>query len=209
MSGAEGSIESPSPSLAGTLFRCAAWAIVDTDSHSATHSWFAEDVSSVKDQMVQSAAVDLTGVTIGRLTFWHRYSTESTFDGGVLEYSVDGGTSWFDMLEGDGAAIPANADRFLANGYNSTLDDRYSNPLPGRSAWSGSSGDWVLTEVDISDLAGNSVMFRWRMGCDASVSADGWWFDDITVLESLACTNEILFIDGFESGDTSAWSVVH
>jgi len=186
-----------------------AWAIVDTDSHSTTHSWFAEDLSSLKDQIVQGTDVDLTGAPAGELAFWHRYDTEPGYDGGVLEYSVDAGASWHDILDGDGGSIPANPDRFLTNGYNSTLGTGYSNPLPGRSAWSGTITSWVQTEVDLTDFAGTTVRFRWRIGCDASVSRNGWWLDDITVLEGSACQNEVIFLDDFESGDTSAWSVVN
>ena len=31
------------------------------------------------------------------LVFWHRFAFENGYDGGVLETSIDGGTSWQDI----------------------------------------------------------------------------------------------------------------
>jgi hypothetical protein len=181
------------------------WSQVTSDSHSPTHSWFVSDQAQVKDQvLLQNGAVAIgAGAT---LEFWHRHNSESTFDGGVLEYSTDGGATWFDILAGNGGAVPANPGRFLANGYNSVLSTGFSNPLPGRNAWSGDNGAWQKVQVDLADFAGTSVNFRWRFGCDSSVSDEGWYVDDVRIFVPQACTGGLLFADGFESGDTSAWS---
>ena len=69
------------------------------------------------------------------LSFWQRYDTEPNFDGHVLEYSLDGGTTWSDILAAQGT-VPANLNRFLLNGYNSTISTAFQNPLGGRRAWS-------------------------------------------------------------------------
>jgi hypothetical protein len=140
------------------------------------------------------------------LIFWHRFNTESGFDGGVLEYSLDEGATWVDILEASGS-VPANPDRFLQNGYNSTLSTCCSNPIPGRDAWSGDSGGWQRVIVELSDFAGEKPQFRWRIGCDSSVSDEGWYVDDVDVLQGSECGSSVLFADGFESGDTSRWSL--
>ena len=104
----------------------------------------------------------------------------------MLEYSVNGGATWYDILAGNGSTIPANPDRFLQGGYTSTISTAYGNPIGGRQAWSGGLVDWQEVIVDLTDLAGESVMLRWRLGTDSSVSNVGWWVDDVSVLQGSA-----------------------
>lgn len=171
------------------------WGLDTAASNSPTTSFFVEEQDSVKDEVLATASA----MTIGPgavLEFWHDHDTEATFDGGVLEYSTNG-TTWNDIND--------TPDRFLEGGYNSTLSSGFSNPLPNRDAWSGDSNGWVRVQVDLSDFNGQSLFFRWRFGCDSSVSDVGWRVDDIRVFSGSSC-GELLFTDGFESSNTSAWS---
>lgn len=166
-----------------------AWSIATSQSQSGTHAWFCSDESSVKDQVVETVTpIAIPAFVSGTLQFESYYNTESTYDGGVLEYSTNGGSSWQDILAGDGGSVAANSGRILTNGYNSTISTSYSSPIGGRSAWSGNSGGFLLTQVDLTDLAGNTVLFRWRMACDSSVAATGWWLDDVVVSYGSDCT---------------------
>lgn len=182
------------------------WSRVTTSSHSPANSQFCADQNFVKDQrLVMNRSVDLTGAPSGTLKFWHRFDMETNWDGGVLEYSVNGGASWFDILAGNGGSIPANTMRFIQGSYSLTLNSS-SNPIGGRQAWSGASSGWEQVIVDLADFAGQSVLFRWRLGCDSSVSDIGWWVDDVNVLQGSNCDSAAIFEDGFESADTSRWS---
>jgi hypothetical protein len=110
--------------------------------------------------------------TQATLSFYQLYNLEANaavaYDGGVLEISTDG-TSWAD---------PA----FITGGYNRTLEGCVSqNPLGGRNAWSGNSGDWIQTTVDLMAYRGRSVLFRFRLGTDQTGAATGWWVDDVMV----------------------------
>ncbi|MEM7051445.1 MAG: hypothetical protein AAF604_17375 [Acidobacteriota bacterium] len=185
------------------------WALVTDFSTSAPTSWFAPDTPDIGDQRIELVGDTALASGAGLLRFWHRFNTEATYDGGVLEYSVDAGASWFDILAANGGAIPDNADRFLANGYTATIRaTATTNPAAGRDAWSGNNGsDFVQVVVDLADFAGTSVRFRWRMTSDASVSRDGWWVDDVEVIEGSVCNDpSLIFADSFESGDTTAWT---
>jgi hypothetical protein len=164
------------------------WALVTTASHSPTHAFFVDDPAVVTDRSLQTAQA--VGIGAGaRLEFWHRYVTEATYDGGVLEYSTNGGASWFDILAGNGSSVPANPARFLANGYDGHLSTQYSNPLGGRQAWNGNSGAaFEKVTVDLGDFAGVSARFRWRFGSDTSISATGWWVDDVRIDQGSACS---------------------
>lgn len=160
-----------------------AWSIVSSASNSPTQSWFVSDQSVIKDQVLQlSGAVAIPAGASATLEFFHNYNTESTFDGGVLEYSTNGGSTWEDILTG-------NSSRISENGYNSTISTSYGSPIGGRQAWSGNSGGFLRTTVDLADFAGNSVTFRWRMACDNSVSSTGWWVDDLTISTSGTCSS--------------------
>ena len=186
------------------------WSITSGDSHSPPGAWFVSDEPSVKDQLLEIAEDAVASAASTMLRFWHRFDTEDFYDGGVLEYSTDGGASWFDILSGNGAAIPEDPARFLANGYNSTLSTCCSNPLPGRAAWSGSSGGWQEVSVDLSDFAGHALRLRWRMGNDGSISGVGWWVDDVELRGVSSCplrSRGSMFNDSFETGNMGLWTL--
>lgn len=146
------------------------WVQTTSLSNSPTHSWFADDIASVSDSTLTMPIVTALPAN-AKLRFAHYVASESGFDGGVLEYAVGGG-AWTDA----GSLI-------VAGGYNATISTSYSSPIGGRSAWAGSLG-WVDTELDLASLAGQDVAFRWRFATDSSVSADGWYVDDVEVVSS-------------------------
>jgi hypothetical protein len=120
------------------------------------------------------------------LSFFHRFDTESTFDGHVLEYSLDG-TTWVDILAGAGG-VPPNLNRFLQGPYNATISSSFGSPIGGRRAWSGAFATWQQVRVDMADFAGRDVMMRIRFASDNSVSDVGVWVDDITYRFPGECT---------------------
>lgn len=65
---------------------------------------------------------------------------------------------------------------------------------------------WVLESVPLPGLDGAAdARIRFRLESDVGTTRDGWHIDDVT-LE--AATSAVIFADGFESGDTGAWSSV-
>ncbi|RME51335.1 MAG: hypothetical protein D6795_08445, partial [Deltaproteobacteria bacterium] len=143
------------------------WNLVTTDAHSPEHSWFAQDVSTITDQYLDFGPFLVPeGAWFG---FHHRYALESPYDGGVIEISVDG------------APFADAASRIRSNGYTHQISTNYGSPIGGRRAFSGSSGGFVETVLDLSDLAGSEIVVRFRLATDSSVSAEGWYVDDIAV----------------------------
>ena len=114
------------------------------------------------------------------LSFWHRVATESTFDGGVLEFSTDNGATW-----------STTDPTFITGGYNATISTGFGSPIAGRHAWSGtigSTGNFVNVQVNLMSYAGQAnLRFRFREANDSSVTATGWWVDDVTVTLGLPC----------------------
>ena len=41
--------------------------------------------------------------------------------------------------------------------------------------------------VSLADFTGASIYLRWRLACDSSVAASGWWIDDVSVSASSPC----------------------
>jgi hypothetical protein len=153
------------------------WERVDTNAYSPTQSWFVADIASVSDAvLVMEPLTDLAANS--ELRFWHRINAENNYDGGVLEYRVDGG-AWQDA----GTLITRGA-------YNSTISTSYDSPIGGREAWSGDNGDWQEVTADLSSLAGGTVELRWRFATDSSVDDEGWWIDDVRVEATSYTCNE-------------------
>ena len=132
-------------------------------------SWFAPDPGIESDLWVRTASpIAVAGNPT--LTFWHDYNTEPGYDGGVVEISSDGGSSWSDL----GSAM-------TANGYNSSLSSCCGNPLGGRQAFTGNGGGYLQTSVDLSAWSGEQVLLRWRLGSDSSVPGTGWYLDNVEI----------------------------
>ena len=178
------------------------FAIVTTAAHTGTKSAFAPAPNVLAESTMATTAA-FTPAAGATFEFWQRYAMENGFDGGVLEYSLDG-TTWFDILAGNGGAIAANPQRFLEGGYVARLSDVTSgNVLAGRDAWTGTQGTFVRTRVDLGDFAGTSMRLRFRVGTDSSFAPpnNGWWIDDVVRYGANACTvppPDALFANGFE-----------
>jgi Zn-dependent metalloprotease/alpha-tubulin suppressor-like RCC1 family protein len=125
----------------------------------------------------------LTGfyVPVGAtLRFDHSYDFEayynasgsaitSAYDGGIVEYSLDSGSTWVD-------AKPL----FVTNGYNSTLIvSKNTNVLAGRTAFSGLSNGYISSKLILSSLAGKHIRFRFRVTTDRYVTNRGWYIDNV------------------------------
>ena len=177
------------------------WAITATNPHSGTSQFHAGDPGTVSDQRLVSPAVVLpTGQDPVVLKFWHVPDLEvsgetACFDGGILEVSTNGGGTW--------TQVP-NAS-LLVGPYRGAVSASFANPLAGLEAWCGDSA-YFQTIADISAYAGQTAQFRLRLGSDNSVTGPGWDVDDVVVQSCVA--DSMPFLDGFESNDMSAWSLV-
>ncbi len=147
-----------------------AWAILSDQSHSPSNAVFTNDPASVSSQFLVMPAVTAAGTLT--LDLWSYFSTESTFDGWVVEYSTDGGNTWTDV----------GAGGWALNGYNvAAISATFSSPIAGRPAFSGVATTWTERIAAIPANPGDSVIIRFQMASDTSVSNTGVWLDDICV----------------------------
>ena len=163
------------------------WAIVTTRANSPVSSWFVADPAVVTDQRLRKVAAVAFPAAGGQFSFFHTYTTELTYDGHVLEYSLDGGTTWSDILAAQGT-VPANPNRFTMNGYNQTISTAFQSPIAGRRAWSGNQAAFQEVRVNMADFANRSVTIRFRFASDNSVAATGVWIDDISFSLASSCS---------------------
>ncbi len=108
---------------------------------------FIDDPAVVSDKRLDSLPIPLPFARL-QLTFRHNFNLEASdvdpdvgFDGGVLELSNDGGNTFRDVLDAGGS--------FVVGGYNRTISIGRGSPIAGRQAWSGNSGGFITTVVNL------------------------------------------------------------
>ncbi len=153
----------------------------NTDAFSGEYSFFAVDPDNFSNQTLTLA--NSVSVEEGlHLRFAHRFNTEKTFDGGVLEFSTDGGVTW-----NDGGSL------IVSNGYNDLIN-AVNNTLINGFAFGGQSDGFIHTLADLSPLAGQDVQLRFRFASDVATGQEGWYIDDMELVTDPAfVTNTITF----------------
>jgi serine protease AprX len=138
---------------------------------------FIDDPAVVSDKRLDSPNLAFFEVFGARLTFRHNFNLEASdtnpnlgFDGGVLEVSTDGGSTF--------QYVPSNA--FLMGGYNRTISTDRGSPIAGLQAWSGNSEGFITSVVNLP-IGGTDVGLRWRMASDTSGSNEGWRVDTVNI----------------------------
>ncbi|MEU6137732.1 M4 family metallopeptidase [Nocardioides sp. NPDC047086] len=111
-----------------------------------------------------------------RFTFDHSVRTESTWDGGNVKVSVNGG---------DFALVDQAAYLFNAPGGTMAKGSGY---LEGQRAWTGTdggkfTGQWGTSIIDLDAVAdaGDKVRFRFDMARDGCNGVEGWAVDNVSV----------------------------
>ncbi len=141
---------------------------------SGVYNFWGYDQAAQADYYIAMTS-DVTLPSGAYMHFNHSYQFEiGSYDGGVVEYSIDGGTNWLDA-----------GSLFTDNGYNGTVTGlgnpaNYS-PLEGQSAFVNFSNGYISSRLDLSTLAGESIRFRFRIGTDVGTWNYGWFIDDIRI----------------------------
>ncbi len=112
------------------------------------------------------------------ISFWHDYDTESGWDGGYLEVSTNGGSSWSDV-----------GPDMIQNGYNGGLGTSSNPDIAGHPAFTGNSNGYIKTVADLSNYANQTVQFRFVFGSDNNTFSTGWYIDDFIVYDGVTVEN--------------------
>jgi hypothetical protein len=155
-----------------------AWATSSALCDTAPNAAFVRDPNSPSDNSLISPSFAISG-PLAQLSFRHNFYTETYYDGGALEISIGAG-AFTDILIAGGS--------FLTNGYTQTISACCGNPLANRPAWTGSSGGFITSVVNLPPAAaGHMVQLRWRFCSDDMIGATGWYIDTISVIDGYAC----------------------
>ena len=99
------------------------------------------------------------------LTWWQWYYIESSYDGGNIKISTDGGTTWTLVTP--------------VGGYPGTANS--ANPLYPQPIYTGTANTWQQKTVDLAAYDGLPIKIRFDFGADSSVNYAGWYIDDVKV----------------------------
>jgi len=176
------------PGWAAATSNGSGWTVTPASSDTAPNAaTVLQSLRSGSAELV-SSPVSITS-TKARLTFRTDVDLEAddtnpalAYDGGVLEIKIGTG-SFADILDAGGS--------FVSGGYSHTVEALSENPLAGRAVWSGKSGGFLTSQVQLpAAAAGKSVQFRWRLGTDTEnfFGGTGWTIDTISILDgTYAC----------------------
>ena len=145
---------------------------------SGTKNLWGYDRPSTGDYSIEMSSDVTVPAAPAFMRFEHAYGFEDStspprkWDGGVIEYSIDGGSTWSDA----GGLI-------TDNGYSGTITSTSgsTNPLKGRGAFVGESNGYISSRLDLASLSGEQIRFRFRIGTDAIVDDYGWFVDDVQI----------------------------
>jgi hypothetical protein len=140
---------------------------------------FIDDPAVVSDKRLDSLPIPIPPASPLQLTFRHNFNLDASdvdpnvgFDGGILELSTDGGNTFQDVLDAGGS--------FVEGGYNRTISTDHGSPIAGRQAWSGNSGGFITTVLNLPIIP-EGFRLRWRMASDTSGSNEGWRIDTVNI----------------------------
>ncbi len=154
------------------------WVNGTSNPNSGSNAWYAIDKDTITDfALTLTTAVPITGNN-PQLRFFHEYDTESTWDGGVVEISSNGGANWTDL-----------GQYMIQNGYNNVMQVNAASSISGRQAFTGQSLGYLETIVDLSSYVGLNVQVRFRMSCDEFVGGNGWYVDDVAIVDAVELIN--------------------
>ncbi len=147
------------------------WQITDALSYSPDYSWGVEDIEGESRQVLELLVPYAVDGNQPTLRFYHYYETEAGFDGGVVDISTDGGNTWQQV-----------GDKMFKNGYPGFI--AYGTfVVPNMQAFSGNSGEFIPTYVDLSEYIGQDIHVRFRFGTDEQVGGLGWFVDDVEFMD--------------------------
>lgn len=196
MDGSSTSFNDPVEGLSGAFTPLGSWILDGGQANPATGStlaWFHPSLPlPAESSLVLNVQVTAPH---DHLVFWQWYDLESGIDGGVIE--ILNGSNWIDL-----------GSNIIEHPYSGFLYDALPNPLAppvplttlsGRSGYTGYSGGWQRTVIDLSSYSGNQTI-RVRYAADESTDTDscpgpgsacgGWYLDDFYLLDLHAIPNE-------------------
>jgi hypothetical protein len=135
--------------------------------------------------------IDLSGALGAEIEFDTQWNIENNYDYGQILISTNNGSTWIPLA---GMYTNLGTGTFQPNGQ----------PL-----YDGIQSTWVKERINLNSYIGHIVKFRFLLRSDGSISADGWYVDDIKLfVYSTIIPVELLSFTGTVDGNdvTLSWS---
>ena len=169
----------------------AIWATTATNPDTPANAAFTNgSATAATNSLISPPIVFPASPTNAVLSFRHAWAFESggtyQFDGGILELSTDGGTTYNNVTS------PSVGGSFTAGGYTGIILNitNGKNPIAGQAAWGGAQATFVTSTLVLpTALNGQTIRLRWRAGWDEGIAAPGpnWRIDTLSLQAGYSC----------------------
>ncbi len=163
----------------GELFNF--WTQQDSISRSGVSSYRVGDPPAESEHFLQNLDPYTISGANPVYRFYTYYNTETGADGGFLEISTASNPAWVPL-----------ADNIFRNKYPRKL--QYGTfAIPNLEAYSGrntTDNSMEAVYADLSDYLGEDVKIRFRFGTDDNIGGDGWYVDDMEVMDAILYNSE-------------------
>jgi uncharacterized repeat protein (TIGR01451 family) len=135
-------------------------------------AWKCDNVAAtMQTALVKATPLPITG-NKPVLRFWNRFLVEDGNDASFLEYRLSENEPWKLF----------NKNLGFRNGYTDPVS--YSTlATPFLYGYSGNSNGWKHSYLDMKALSGADISLRFRFVSNATTNFDGWYIDDLELLE--------------------------
>ncbi len=154
------------------------WTISTARNHTpgGTRSYYTGSGQNNLCSYLTSPSTNLTGGTYYYLEYYVVYNLEEGWDAVDVQLSTNAGSSWTKTTPVQGYPSITNTSTSTCIGQAQAC---YSgNILP----------NFAFYSVDLTSLAGQNLLFRYRYGSDDAVNLENFYVDDIKVSALATCT---------------------
>ena len=158
--------------------------ISSTNPYKGNKAWMIPGGRSSVDQVLYLKNPILVSGRQPVLRFFHDYAIEAAQDAGIVEISTNGGSIW--------EVIPDSL--IFRNGYPRPVI-YLTFSMPNLRGFSGTSGKYVPSYVNLSKYIGQQIQVRFRYGSNTDgngpIRSQGWSIDDIEFMDLVNYDGEV------------------
>ncbi|MBS4029052.1 MAG: hypothetical protein KGZ58_10510, partial [Ignavibacteriales bacterium] len=151
-----------------------------TSAHSGIKCWVTDTslfYNNLENSYILSPLFDFSNLpSTPILSFFHNYQIEGGFDGGIVEFTLNG-TNYQPL----GTLFDPSAVHWY-DIEDSLFNIQHPNFGGSSADYDDNDSGWIHSSILLSELEGASdVRFRFRLGADDDANEEGWAIDDIRV----------------------------
>lgn len=157
------------------------WVISTSRNHTpgGTRSYYSGSGQNNLCSYLTSPSTALNGGAYYYLEYYTTYNLEEGWDAVDVQVSTNGGTSWTKVTPMQG--YPASTNTSTSTCIGTAQQCYTGNILP----------NFAFYSVDLTTLAGQNLLFRYRYGSDDAMNLENFYVDDIKVSALATCTQGV------------------